>query len=283
MGDPVCYRHVDRVTHIQCQRCGRPVCPECMTEASVGFHCPECVREGRSRQRRPRTVAGGTLSAGVGVWSSVIIAVNVAVFLVVELTGGTSRSAIFLDGAMVADTVRSPQTGQILQGFTDGAWWRPVTSAFLHGSLAHLVLNMLAVFIFGRLVEHWLGSARFVATYVVSLFGASLAVLWWSDGNALTVGASGAVFGLFAMALVWQIRLRQDVRFLLALLIINIGFSLTSGISWQAHLGGFASGAILGVVFAFAPKSSRGLTHPAVVIVVGGAILLALYRPMLNG
>ena len=280
MSDPVCYVHGDRVTYIRCQRCDRPICPDCMHEAAVGFHCPACVKAARARVRQPRTVAGGRLSARAGIWSTAIIAINVLVFLIIETTGGTARSTLFAEGAMVADTVMSPNTGNVITGFVDGAWWRPVTGAFLHAGLAHLALNMLAIFIFGRLLEQWLGSARFVAAYVVSILGASLAVLWLSPGNALTVGASGAVFGLFAIALVMQIRMRQDVRFLLALLAINVGFSFMGGISWQAHLGGFVTGALLGIAYAYAPRTHRTVLHAATVLVVGGTVWTLLYLPL---
>lgn len=231
--------------------------------------------------RAPRTAAGGRISANPGVWSTAIIAVNILFFLLVEATGGTTRSALFQDAAMVADTVYNPTTGRLIDGFLDGAWWRPVTGAFMHAGLVHLLLNMLAIVIFGRLVEQWLGSTRFVAVYVLSILGSALAVLWFSPGNQLTVGASGAVFGLFAVALVMQIRRREDVRFLVALLVINIGFSFTEGISWQAHLGGFVTGAVIGAVFAFTPRSIRTPVHVVATVGLGAGLAGLLYLPVL--
>ena len=65
IGVPTCYRHPDRETYISCQRCGRPICPDCMTEAAVGFQCPSCVAEGRRTQREARTPYGGRIAGKV--------------------------------------------------------------------------------------------------------------------------------------------------------------------------------------------------------------------------
>jgi len=64
---PVCYRHPRREAHVRCTRCNRPICPDCMTEASVGHQCPECVSEGRRTSRSVRTIFGGTADS-VALW-----------------------------------------------------------------------------------------------------------------------------------------------------------------------------------------------------------------------
>lgn len=236
----------------------------------MGFQCPDCVANAAKAQRQGRTVAGGTVPRNPGAVSTAIIVVNVGVFLLTMATGGNS-SPIFRQGAMLSSTVMDLD-GTILTGFVDGAWWRPLTSAFLHSGIAHLVMNMVAVYIFGTFLERALGVARYLTAYVLALLGASLAVLLLAPSNVLTVGASGAVYGLFALALVLLIRLKQDVRFLLALLAINLVISFTGGISWQAHAGGFVVGLLLAVAFAYAPRERRTLVHAATIAVLIGAI-----------
>src|ERR1700710_1812771 len=76
-----CYRHPDREAHIRCTRCNRRICPDCMISASVGFQCPECVREGNKAVRQARTPFGGTVSGNAGYVSKILIGINVAMFL----------------------------------------------------------------------------------------------------------------------------------------------------------------------------------------------------------
>src|SRR3989304_581193 len=137
-----CYRHPDQETRVHCTRCGRPICPDCMTPAPVGHHCPTCVAEGRRTVRRGRTA---------------LLAVNAGVFLLDLLLGG----ALLRAGAMVPVLVAA------------GEWWRLATAVFLHAGLMHLLLNSIALYIFGNLVEGALGTARFLAIYAVSGFCAS--------------------------------------------------------------------------------------------------------------
>src|SRR3954464_13500503 len=85
---PVCYRHPDRETGVRCTRCERPICPECMIPASVGFQCPECVAEGRKSVRPAKTMYGGAVRRGGIDVTRILIAVNVAVFLITVSSGG---------------------------------------------------------------------------------------------------------------------------------------------------------------------------------------------------
>src|SRR4029078_12203030 len=88
-GVSTCYRHPDREAYIRCQRCGRSICPDCMRPASVGFQCPECVHEGTRATRSGRTAYGGLRSHNPARTSQVLIALNVAVWLLITVTGGT--------------------------------------------------------------------------------------------------------------------------------------------------------------------------------------------------
>lgn len=266
-----CYRHPERETYISCQRCERFICPECMNDAAVGFQCPECISSAHKAVRRPRATATRSMSL-------ILIAINVVIAVLVLLTGG-STSPLFQKGAMLTQSALTNQ-GEWLRGFLDGAWWRPFTSAFLHSGIAHLAFNMFAIYVFGPMLESVLGRARFLAVYAISILGASTAVLYLSAPNALTVGASGAVYGLFAVALVVLIKARQDVQFLLFLLAINIAISFTGSISWQAHLGGFLAGGLLGWYYAYSAASWRAKDR----IVTGTlavVLILGLYGPLI--
>ncbi|RQN02436.1 rhomboid family intramembrane serine protease [Aeromicrobium camelliae] len=225
-----------------------------MREAAVGFQCPECVAAGNAGMRRTRTPVGGTITARGGVVTFAIIGLNVLAQVLVLLTGGTSGS-IFRDGAMVGFQV----------AFGD-EYWRLLTSAFLHGGLLHLAFNMLALYLFGPFVESMVGRWRFIATYATVALVASVFVYWLSPPQAATIGASGAVFGMFGLALVFLIRQGQNITGMLVLLAVNGVISLQAGISWQGHLGGFLTGCLLGAVFVAAPRERRTLVHVAALV-----------------
>jgi membrane associated rhomboid family serine protease len=258
-----CYRHADREAYISCQRCERLICPECMRDASVGFQCPECIAEGRKSVRAPRTITGGAISMRAGAVSMGLLGINVVVFLLQMATEGNVNS-VFQLGAM--------------QGFAvaDGDYWRLFTAAFLHAGILHIAFNMYALYLFGPFVERSLGTARFVIAYVTMAVASSVFVYWLTDPQVATIGASGAVFGLFGRSLVLLIRTRQDVRGLLVLLVINAFISLQGNISWQGHLGGFVTGVLLGLALAYAPRDRRsayqfaafGLTWVGIVMAV---------------
>ena len=261
--DQRCYRHTDREAYISCQRCERLICPECMRDAAVGFQCPECIAEGRKSVRAPRTIVGGAISMRAGAVSMGLLGINVVVFVLQMATEGNVNS-VFQLGAM--------------QGFAvaDGDYWRLLTAAFLHAGFLHIAFNMYALYLFGPFVERALGTSRFVIAYLTMAVSSSVFVYWLTEPQVATIGASGAVFGLFGLALVLLIRTRQDVRGLLVLLAINAFISLQGNISWQGHLGGFVTGALLGLALAYAPRERRslfqfaafGLTWIAIVVAV---------------
>jgi membrane associated rhomboid family serine protease len=271
---PHCYRHPDRETYISCQRCGRPICPDCMRPASVGFHCPECVSEGAKSIRQPRTMAGGLLPGQVGRVTMVIIAINVAMYVLTIATGG-NNARFFEWGAMLPNSAVG-SSGVVLTGVDDGGYWRLLTSAFLHENLLHIAFNMYAIYVFGPMLEQLLGLRRFIAMYLTTAVAASVAVYILGPERGLTIGASGAVFGLFAVALILLVRRGEDVRFLLVLLAINALLSLRGGISWQGHLGGFVCGALLGLAFAYVPRNRATVVHALVFAAVWVLLLAGL-------
>ncbi|MEW2518647.1 rhomboid family intramembrane serine protease [Actinacidiphila alni] len=255
-----CYRHPDRETGIRCTRCERPICPECMVNASVGFQCPECVNEANRRTAAPRTVAGGTVAADPFLITKILIGLNIAVFLLVKAVG----DRLVNDLGLYAICGNDPFTGQhACIGVADGAdqWYRVITSAFLHQEYWHIGFNMLSLWWIGAPLERLLGRSRYLALYVVSALGGSAAVLLISP-DVLTLGASGAVFGLFGATAVFMRRMRYDMRPILILLALNIVFSFTwANVSWQGHMGGLIAGTVIAIGMAYAPRERRDLVQ----------------------
>lgn len=244
-----CTWHPDRATPLTCSRCGRPACPECLTPASVGFHCRECVAQGQAATRAPRTIAGARLGEKPVVTYALIV-VNLAFFLVTALQSRSamdlSKSELYLRGGLIPAEVAS------------GEYWRLLTAGFLHGNLVHLATNMLSLYWLGIPLERILGRGRMLTIYLLSLLGSSVSVLLFSAPVSLTIGASGAVYGLMGALLATFRRLKLDLRPLFVVLALNVFITFTyPGLSWQGHLGGFVVGAIVGAAMVFAPRQSR--------------------------
>ncbi len=258
-GVPVCYRHPDRETHIRCQRCDRPICPDCMNQAAVGFQCPTCVREGSRTTRQATSPYGGKRSDNPALTSQVLIALNLAVWLLMSATGG-SGSPWFYRFVLIprgADAIVDG-TRQFVPGVADGAYWQLATSAFTHLSLFHIGFNMMALWVLGPQLEMVLGRARFLTVYLLSGLAGSAAVYWLTATNTPTLGASGAIFGLMGALLVLAFKVHGSVSAILPWIAFNFVLTfLVPNISWQGHLGGFLGGLLLAALFAYAPRASR--------------------------
>ncbi|MDO8307594.1 MAG: rhomboid family intramembrane serine protease [Actinomycetota bacterium] len=254
VGLPACYRHPDRVTGIRCTRCERPICPECMIAASVGFQCPDCVTLASRQVRQPTSVAGATLIARPVVTYS-LIGITAAIYL--------AQMAIGVN-AVAGDYGMWPVGIAV-----NGEWWRLVSAAFLHGSLLHIAFNMYVLFALGPTLERILGHGRYLALYLLAALGGGVASYVFSDLRTVSVGASGAIFGLMGALVVAGRRLKYDITQVLVLLGINvvIGF-LAPGVDWRAHLGGLVTGAAVAAIMVFAPARHR------TVVQVGGVLAL---------
>lgn len=280
---PTCGAHPDRETYISCQRCGRPICPECMRPASVGFHCPQCVAEGQRTQRVPRTAFGGRLHARDTLVTMTLVGVNVVMFILISVLGPVGDRLV-LDLSMISGEVRLRGL-PLGAGVADGEVWRIMTSAFVHTGFTHLLFNMVAIGIIGTNLERVLGRWRYLTLFLVSCLTAGTAVYWLSPAAAVTYGASGGVFGLLAAALVVYRRQGYDVSGLLILLALNLFFTFTvPNISWQGHIGGLVGGLVAAAALAYAPRRRRtalhvvafvGLTALCVVLIAARTLLLA--------
>ncbi|MEQ3551304.1 rhomboid family intramembrane serine protease [Pseudonocardia nematodicida] len=264
-GEQVCVRHPDRATRLQCTRCDRPACPECLQPASVGQHCVDCVGAAARSAPRWRNVAGAS-STGKPVIVPALLAVNVAIFVLTVVTAGSLfgnfGSPLFAEGALVPAFV------------AQGEVWRIVTSGFLHIGPLHLAFNMFALWIIGREVEMVLGRARFCAVYGVALLGGSAAVMLLSNPLGPTAGASGAVFGLMGALFVLLRRLRLPVGSVIGVIAVNVVISFSiSGISWQGHLGGLVFGAATTAALVYLGAGSRNRRQIQIGAVSGLAVL----------
>ncbi|MFK8910954.1 rhomboid family intramembrane serine protease [Streptomyces sp. YS-3] len=258
---PSCYRHPGVQTGITCTRCERPICPECMVSASVGFQCPECVRGGSGTghtrtANQPRTMAGAAIAPGdPRLLTKILIGLNLVGFLLQEVVGNSFTDRFELIGWA------SYLPGDPMEGVAEGQWYRLATSMFLHGGITHIAFNMLSLWWIGGPLEAALGRVRYLALYFVSGLAGSALTYWLAAPNQPSLGASGAIFGLFGATAVLMRKLNYDMRPLIALLVINlvITFNPWGGIAWQAHIGGLVGGTVIAYAMVHAPRERRAV------------------------
>lgn len=257
-------RHPDRLTGLRCVRCERPACPECLREAAVGYQCVDCVNEGTRTQRRPVTVAGAELNAKPLVMP-ILLVLNVALFVL---------NAVQAQSVKNNDASFSFELGMLWSPVVAGGeWWRLVTSGFLHFGFVHLAVNMVSLYIIGRDMELLFGRVRFLALYLVSLLGGSVAVFLFSAPGTTTVGASGAIFGLMGALAVAVFRLKMPVAPALSIIALNLVFTFTiANISIFAHIGGLVTGVLVGVGLLYPPAAVR--TKVQIATLAGVVVLL---------
>ncbi len=183
------------------------------------------------------------MRAGAPQVTYALIGLNIIVFFA-ELAGGGAAEPLAGGGRLISEG------GLSAAPVADGQWYRILTSGFLHAGPLHLLLNMFVLYILGSLLEPALGTARLLALYATSLLAGSLGALL-ADPHSLTVGASGAVFGLMAAGFVIARRrgIEQLATQLGIWLALNIVFTLSvPGISIGGHLGGLVGGAVAALI-----------------------------------
>ena len=264
-----CYRHPDRETNVACSNCERPICPDCMTPTPVGMRCPECAGHTTPVKRAARGTT--SLATGRAPATYALIAINIA-FFVAEIASGSSAGLSFSGGGSVFHNLA-------LDGpdVANGEWYRIVTGGFLHAGILHIAFNMFALFILGTLLEPAIGSPRFLGIYAVSLLAGSLGALIVTP-DALTVGASGAVFGLMSAAFIIARHrgLEQVAGQIGIYVLINLAFTFgVSGISVGGHIGGLVGGGLAALVVAFGERRGIGGIAEGLLMVVLGVAAFA--------
>ena len=298
MAEPrYCYRHPDRETGLSCSECGRPICVDCMTVAPVGIRCPE---HAGARPRavaaatRPASVAGKTVRRTAARHGYVIpefsvtrllVIANVAVYLLELLTGsGINGDSgwIFQHGALVINgRYFGHQLGAFPPGYPlgtvgleHGEWWRLITAAFLHYGPIHLGMNMLALWWLGQPVEAALGRTRYLLIYFTAGLAGSTGALLLNP-NDVTVGASGAIFGILGALFVLEYHATgRVVGQAMTLIVINIAFSFAvPNISIGGHLGGLVAGVLGTIALISFRQYYPAVGRPAI---VRGSIVVAI-------
>jgi membrane associated rhomboid family serine protease len=233
-----------------------------MTPTPVGMRCPECSRQ-KTKVRTAATIRRDPQL------TYVLIAINVIAFIAMSAAGGGidgRGGTVYNHGALYGPLV------------ADGEWWRVVSSGFLHSGILHLAFNMYFLYFLGTLLEPEIGRLRFGAIYFVSLIGGSFGALLISP-HAVTVGASGAVFGLMGAAiLAMRARGIDPMQSGLGVtLLLNLGITfMIPNISIGGHIGGLIAGGIVGLLMFELAERRRISITPVLGACVALAVVLAI-------
>ena len=259
-----------------CGHCDQPICPDCMLAAPVGWQCPPCASEGAARSRQvpafthvSRGRSGEVGSTNPTPMVLAIIAVNVAVFLVLEHAG---NNLAWIDRYALWPIAMHDH----------GQYYRAFTAMWLHANFLHIFFNMIALLIVGPAVEVLLGRARFLTLYLVAGLGGSVGSYLLSPASILGVGASGAIMGVMGAYVVVGLRRRLPVAPVIGLLVLNLLIGFTGNIDWRAHLGGLVTGGILAFVYDYA-GGLRDRTAEISLTVGCTAATIALFVFLLSG
>ena len=248
-----------------------------MTFAPVGIRCPDHANVGATKSSPARTMQNvrRTTRSVAAPATTALIAIIVVVYMITVAQGG----GINLPGGKLF-------SDWALQGLavSDGNWWRLVTAMFLHGSLLHLAFNMLGLYWLGNIIEQALGTPRFLLVYFVSGLAGSAGALWFSSASAVTVGASGAIFGLIGALLILEyLSTGSLMGQALVLILVNLALTFAvPGISIGGHLGGLAGGII--ATFALMRYPHRPQRTVGIAVAIGvGVVSVALAYVRVRG
>jgi membrane associated rhomboid family serine protease len=250
-----------------------------MVQASVGFHCPDCTRTRPQEVRTSRQLFGaGRGAAFRPIVTQVLIGLNAAVFLLDVFLAGDPFSGggdLTADGALLG--AFDGRFGPFAAGVSDGEWWRLVTGGFLHGGLLHLGMNMLVLYLIGPLLERELGKVNYAFLYFTALLAGSLGVMLL-DPFAVTVGASGAIYGLLGAAVALQLSrgINPWSSGIGGLILINVLITFSvPGISIGGHLGGLVGGFVAGWLLVKLDERAPTYVAPGVCAALMAGLLLA--------
>ena len=269
-----CYRHPNRETYVSCSECGRGICPDCMVFGPVGIRCPDHAKGAAAAPKQRAKVTARRLSAPVGLVTRILIGINVGVYLL-ELATGAGINAnsgwIYEHGVLIATAIDS--SGHAI-GVAQGDWWRLITAPFLHYGPVHLGLNMLVLWFIGPALEEYFGRWRYLLLYLVAGLAGSAGALILSP-NALTVGASGAIWGLMGAAVLLEARkIYVFGGQAMGLVVFNLIFTLLiPGISIGGHIAGGIGGAAAALAFTSLRRTPKLATLTVAAI---GAVSVAV-------
>ena len=220
-----------------------------MRSAAVGHQCVDCVAAATAAAPRVKTVRSGSTGrfafADAPVTYS-LIAINVVMFVLQQMSPAVFEALVLWPRGIAQY----------------GEWWRIITSAFLHASITHILFNMWALWVVGPPLERWLGRGRFIGLYVLSALGGGVLVYLLSPIAAPTLGASGAIFGLFGATFIVGKRVNMDTRGIMAVIVINLAFTFViplishMNISWQGHVGGLVTGVVVAWLYAYKERNN---------------------------
>ncbi len=263
-----CYRHPDRETGLSCSECGRPVCTDCATFAPVGIRCPDHSGKPSGVGRVAAPVRRLAYDPATAIVTKTLIGLNVLAYLVQVSQSNISGGGgwLWLHGYLYGPAIEH------------GDWWRLISSAFLHYTVLHIAFNMLALWWFGRPLETAVGPVRFALIYFVSALAGSAGALIHQP-LAPTVGASGAIFGIFGAGFVLE-RHRHYVfgGSALTLIILNLVISLAiPNIAIGGHIGGLIGGGV--AMYVMYRLRSQPLLSYALVVAIGVlSVAIAYWR-----
>ncbi|RRC95443.1 rhomboid family intramembrane serine protease [Schaalia canis] len=267
---PNCPRHPHERSVDYCKRCNRPMCVACAIPTEVRAICVDCTTS-TAKRMRARSFGMPVTTALIGLC---------AVLYVADWLLPVYQWFAFYPPSAYYEP------------------WRFLTTAFLHSGLMHLAFNMLALYWMGQYLEPLMGTMRYIGLYALSALGGTTFVLAWvlvspASFTTVTVGASGAVFGLFGAIFVLQKAVGADTRSIFVLLAINLAYGfIVPGISWQGHVGGLLVGVAVAWLLLKTDRPRPGVTErtqnlqAAGVLGVTAVILLAaqsgIYSLLIN-
>lgn len=277
---PTCFRHPQRETWVSCVRCGRHACPDCLREAAVGQQCVECIREaGGSVSRRPGPGRAGRFGRRSrlmlnrdGIVTFAILGINVLLYFAQLVYPGLTLAWLMIGYA----------GGPPYQGVAAGQMYRLLTSAFLPGTgvggLLGIAFTMWMLFLIGPALEQMLGRWRFLGIYLLSALGGNVLFYCLASPGQPALGASGAIFGVFAAWFVVSRRLHLDSRWILMVIGINLVFSIVyrGAVTWQDYVGGFIVGGLITAAYVYAPRKSRLAIHVGATAAIIGLLAVAV-------
>jgi membrane associated rhomboid family serine protease len=231
----------------------------------VGPRCPDHATQGKARLRAPvqqrARRRAGFLKTTQPIVTVALIGVNVLVYLITVAQGAGINSpggSLFEKWALFGPAV------------ANGDWWRLLTAAFLHGSVIHIGLNMFVLYLVGGAVESYMGPGRYLALYLVSGLAGSAGALVVNP-TEVTVGASGAIYGIFGALLIIEYSQTGSLAGqAMTLIAINLALSFTiPGISWGGHVGGLVGGILATLAIARFGRGHIAYGRPGIVGIVG--------------